>query len=75
MNSYLREKLILTHLWITIREKYFHALHFRLNFTAIIMKTFLLFSVSLLLITDICSAAVESYTTEPQAPKAGDCSK
>ncbi|CAL1284416.1 unnamed protein product, partial [Larinioides sclopetarius] len=39
------------------------------------MKTFLLFSVSLLLITDICSAAVESYTTEPQAPKAGDCSK
>ncbi|CAL1284417.1 unnamed protein product [Larinioides sclopetarius] len=36
MNSYLREKLILTHLWITIREKYFHALHFRLNFTAII---------------------------------------
>ncbi|CAL1301592.1 unnamed protein product [Larinioides sclopetarius] len=40
------------------------------------MKTFLLFSAFLLLIADICSAAaVKSNTTDPRAPKEGNCSK
>ncbi|CAL1302144.1 unnamed protein product [Larinioides sclopetarius] len=40
------------------------------------MKTFLLLSAFLfLIITDISAAVVKSNTTEPKAPKAGDCSK